>query len=431
MPGRRLAPRLTAAGALALAAVVFSAPANAAPTSPATSATSAEDRFALAISRMDAGQTDAAADLFEKIYDSNHDSAAALLGGICRYELGQPEAARRLLTAATSDPTHRHSADFFLGLIALDGGRREDARRLFSEAKGASSLEISRSAADLARVAAREGRLSVQGALESRYDSNLNLALAPDGRSFASPVPDLGGAATGDLLLRPFGETGPFAGVSGKLSRQLTQSSFDSGGGGARAGVRLGPDRLNATATYRISYELLGPDPFLFEQEGRATGRAALGRFTLRASYRYAAQSYLHTAVAGYSGAFQEALAGAEWRAGNGISLELSYLADRRDARDPSLAAFEHGPSPTLRLRLSSEVELKLDGAFAWRWYDSDPAGVLDQVIGGNATLSVELGDQVTMRAYLTGTRVLSSTAVRAYGAVSGGIGFTYSAALL
>lgn len=415
-----LAARL-AAGALALAAVAF----------PAHGAAAGEDRFAAAVARMDAGQTAAAADLFEQLYAADHDGASALLGGICRYELGQPDAAARLLNAATADPRHRHSATLFLGLIAMDGGRREEAVRLFSEAKAAPSLEVSRSAADLARVASREGRVSVQGAVESRYDSNLNLALAPDGRSSAPPVGDLGGAATGDLLLRPFGESGPFAAVSGKVTRQLTQSGFDSGGGAARAGLQLGPDKMNLTGTYRIGYELLGPDPFLFEQEGRATGRAVLGRFTLRASYRYAAQRYLLTVVSGYTGPFQEAMAGAEWRVGNGVSVELAYLADRRDAREPTLAAFEHGPNPVVRIRLSGDAELKLDGLVGWRWYDADPAGQLDQVLGGSATLAVELGDNVTLRAFLTGSRVVSSNAVRAYGAVSGGVGLTYAAAVL
>jgi len=418
MPGRRLAASL-AAGALALA-VAF--PAGAA---------APEDRFTLAVSRMDAGETGAAADLFEQIYDADRDAAAALLGGICRYELGQPDAARRLLTAATADPTHRHSADFFLGLLALDGGRREDAFRLFSEARDAPNAELSRSAADLARLAAREGRVSVQGALEGRYDSNLNLALAPDGRSLAPAVADAGAVAAGDLLVRPFGESGPFAGASARLSRQLTQSGFDSGGAGARAGFQLGPDRLHASATYRISYELLGPSPFLFEQEGRASGRAVLGRLTLRGHYRYAWQSYLLPAVSGYSGPLQEALAGAEWRVTPVLSLELSYLLDRRAASDPALAVVEHGPGPGLRLRLGDDVELKLDGFSSWRHYDADAPGQLDWAFGGNAMLSVELGDHLTLRASLTATRVLSADAVRAYSAVSGGLGLAYAAALL
>ena len=65
---------------------------------------------------------------------SSGDASAALLEGICDYQLGEDTAAQPLLLHAESRPEHRDLARFYLGLIALRAGEARRASVLFEQA---------------------------------------------------------------------------------------------------------------------------------------------------------------------------------------------------------------------------------------------------------------------------------------------------------
>src|SRR5260370_26273243 len=100
-----------------------------------------DERFKRARTLMDAGDRAAAIRLFEELRAEGPSPPAALLEGICLYELEQDGPAETLLLEAEGDESVADSARFFLGLIARRRGEQAEAERLFADlAQGTSPM---------------------------------------------------------------------------------------------------------------------------------------------------------------------------------------------------------------------------------------------------------------------------------------------------
>jgi tetratricopeptide (TPR) repeat protein len=127
-----------------------------------------------------------AAAAFQAARKGDAGPSAALLEGICRHELGEEDEAAALLREAAAYPPHREEAQLYLGLVALRTGSSSEAAALFESASANPALE--HAAADLARLARRDGRLVLSVFAESGWDSNVNLA--PSGTPIGPPTSD-------------------------------------------------------------------------------------------------------------------------------------------------------------------------------------------------------------------------------------------------
>lgn len=114
--------------------------------------------FQRGLRRMESGDRRGAVAAFEEARAGGSDRSAALLEGICLYELGEDERARPLLAQAETDPAHRDAARFFLGLVALRAGRSADAAALLEAS--AADHRLGPAALDLARLARAKGASS-------------------------------------------------------------------------------------------------------------------------------------------------------------------------------------------------------------------------------------------------------------------------------
>jgi tetratricopeptide (TPR) repeat protein len=90
-----------------------------------------EDPYPEGLRRMDEGDWRGAATAFEAARTGEAGPSAALLEGICRYELGDDDEASALLREAATYPPHREEAQLYLGLLALRSGSSSDAAALF------------------------------------------------------------------------------------------------------------------------------------------------------------------------------------------------------------------------------------------------------------------------------------------------------------
>ncbi len=248
-----------------------------------------DDQFRRARTLMEAGDRAAAIRLFEEILSEGPSPPAALLEGICLYELEQDRPAERLLLEAVADESVADSARFFLGLIARRRGDQAQAERLFAGvAQGTSPM---REQADrLLRESPAARSLSISLLAEAGYDSNVTLSPsgAPAG---ADGLGSLGAA----LVWKPIG--GLFARATGFYRAQTQLNDYNLGAVGLRlrrAGERavpfrasprrVGPRRIRAGLARRRVRRAIRKLPYrdhlsLFRHAPR---RAALGRTASR-----------------------------------------------------------------------------------------------------------------------------------------------------
>ena len=170
---------------------------------------------------------------------------AALMVGICAYELSDEPRAIEALLVARALPALAATADLYLGLIALRGGEpTAAAARLRSVSldpgEGLHSL-----ASELLALTERRERLVIDGALEAGYDSNAPLA------AFATVLPgggdDAMGSASVNLSLRPLRANGPYLTVGGAYRKYLRFPSYDVGLVGGSLGGSLTLGRLSGS----------------------------------------------------------------------------------------------------------------------------------------------------------------------------------------
>src|SRR5260370_21528902 len=184
-----------------------------------------DDRFNRARSLMDAGDRAAAIRLFEEVRAEGPSPPAALLEGICLYELEQDGAAETLLLEAQSDESVADSARFFLGLIARRRGEQAEAERLFAGVAQGTSTVAAR-AYRLLRESRAAQAPSISLLAESGYDSNVTLS--PSG----APVSRDGlGSLAAALLWKP--TPGLFAPATGFYRPHTQLSDYNMRASGA------------------------------------------------------------------------------------------------------------------------------------------------------------------------------------------------------
>ncbi len=386
------------------------------------------DPFQDGLRRMDAEDLPGAARAFEAAFAADGNASAALLGGIARYELGDDEAAERLLRAAERDPAHREEARFYLGLLAL---REGDGARASSLLEGAATNPaLASPALDLARLARRDGRLIFSLVAESGWDSNVNLG--PGGPEGPAAQSDGTAALSASILWRPSGARGPYLRAAGLLHNLAQLDAYDLGGVEAAAGWQLRAGRHGAAAEYEYAHRTLGGDDYLGAHRLLASGWLRRGRAVAAGSYAVRFESFAG-GWSPFSGVLHRAEARATLDATSRLRLGLAYAGGRDDARESVLSYWEHGPRAEVRLLLG-RARLGVDLGLTLRAYD-----VFDEALGarrrdtyldGAAFVEVDLADRWTARAGIIGRNARSNVDALAYDKLAPSVAIGYTLGL-
>jgi hypothetical protein len=358
--------------------------------------TGSKDPLADGIRLLDAGRYREAAARLRAAQHGADRGAAALLEGICRYELGEDAEARRLLAIAEGDPAHRSTAKLYLGLVTLRDGSAREAASLFDDAANAPG--VASFARDLARSARWEGPLLVSALVEGGYDSNVSLT--SQGKGPTSPGDALAGVSA-LVVGRPFGPNGLFLRAAGAAQKYARLDGYDFGlleGGG---GWRWWRGATGFTAEYALAERTLGGQHYLLTNRLLATGAVAKGPFALSAAWQGRFESYASTFSA-WSGFVQRADGRASVALGTHVRLGAGWTWAHDDADDPILSWSEQGPRADLRVALGARNRLALEVGRVERSYEQfDPVlGVRqrDVVLDGTAAWELDLGPGTTLR---------------------------------
>ena len=214
---------------------------------PQTAPVRAPDHFEAGLALMKRGDRAAAIAAFDAARALGADPGAALLEGICEYEEGRDRKAQPLLEQARADPKLAGTALLFLGLIALHDNQERAASSLLDDA-ASKDPRLAATAAGLARIARRDGRVVASVLAEAGYDSNASLA--PERAIARAGVGDGYAAMVAGVFLRPFGIPGPYARLTGQYRKQFEIVSYDVGDAAGAIGFQLGRGRRYAAAEY-------------------------------------------------------------------------------------------------------------------------------------------------------------------------------------
>ncbi len=383
-----------------------------------------EDPYREGLRLMDGGDWRGAAAAFEAARTREAGPSAALLEGICRYETGDDDEAAALLREAAAYPPHREEAQFYLGLLALRSGSSSEAAAFFDSASGNPALE--RPAADLGRLARRDGRLVVSVFAESGWDSNVNLA--PSGTPIGPPASDGLYGLIGTGLFRPNGPEGPYFRISGFTQDQASLSAFDFRGYDAAAGWQVGRGERGLIAEYDYGARTFGGASYLSAHRLLASGWIRAGATLLGASYFARFESYA-PAWERFSGVLQRGELRASWIPASAVRLGIAYSLGRDVARDPVLTWTEQGPRVQLRV-VAGRFWLGTDIGVTWRQYDTfDPALLArrsDRYLDATAFAEVDFAANWTARFALMARRAASNLDAFAYDKVVPSVGIGY-----
>jgi tetratricopeptide (TPR) repeat protein len=381
------------------------------------------DAFQEGLRRMDGGDLRGAVAAFEPLRRRG-DGSAALLEGICRFELGEYDEAAPLLRAAEEVPEHEQVARFYLGLVALRRGSGQEAAALFDAA--ASSPALAPVARDLAWIAGRDGRLVLSFTAQTGYDSNV--LLAPDGTSGSGGGTMAGTADAGDAFLglsavalfRPRGWSGPYLRATGFLDQNLQLDAYDFGGVDAAAGWQLARAGRGLSGEVGYAYRAFGGAPYLSAGRGLASAWFTTGDLVWTAIYSVRLEDYLPSAYAAFSGVLQRAEARVTWLFGARGWLALGY-AGARDAADLDITTYlEHGPAAELRLLAGPRLRFGFLASAAIRTYDAYDATLgarrEDTTVAGAAFVEYDLSQGWSARAGLGGRKAFSNVPAFEYG---------------
>ncbi len=386
------------------------------------------DRFQRGLALLEAGDTTGAIAAFDATRAAGADTSAALLEGIAQYERGELEAARPLFQEAMADPAHRDAASFYLGLIALQQGAGPEAAALLDAA--ASNPGFAPAAADLARLARREGKLVLSVLGEAGWDSNA--ALAQSGTPVSSSS-DGAGALTFGALYRPNGDSGPYLRGLGSYRKQARFGEIDLGGASLAAGWQHRKAGKGLLGEYEYDYRALGSASYLSAHRLLAAGWLALGDVTFGVSALGQQQSYLASLYVPFNGLYLRGEASARMAVGDGW-LEIAYRAARDGAKQEDLRWFEHGPRAALRWPLSLKARLGLDAAFTLRSYAAVGSALglkrSDVYVDGAAFVEWDLDQRWSMRGALVGRVASSNAASFSYTSLAPTLGLAWVNAL-
>ncbi len=397
------------------------------------------DRFEEGLRRMRSGDLRGAIAAFEPL-EKEGDPSAALLEGICRFELGELAEADLFLRDAESAPEHRPVAGFYRGLIALSRGDGREAAAFFDAAS--SNPALSFAANDLARLAHRDGKLVLSVLAQSGVDSNVPLAPSVSSTGGGMMGGGGGGMARGDALYglsgaavyRPFGVSGPYLRGDGFLQQNARLHDYDIGGADAAAGVQLERGGRGLGAEYSYAFRGFGGDPYLSAHRLLGAGWITSHRLTFGATYFAQLEDYRSSAFSSYSGVMHRADARVTTGLGGRGWLTLSYRLVL-DLTKVDITSFtEHGPQVDLRLLITPRARVGVGASLGFRHYDGYDetlqARRRDTYVDGGAFGEYDLGRNWTARISLQGRRALSNVDRAEYDKVVPMFGIRYALGL-
>jgi tetratricopeptide (TPR) repeat protein len=367
----------------------------------------AADPLQVGVARMDAGDLRGAVAEFRAARAREDDPAAALLEGICHYELGDDAAAEPLLRAAERSSADADLARLYLGLVALRAGATARAAALLDAA--ARDPALARPAADLARAAREQGTWSVTFFAEAGWDSNVTLA--PRSAPAADQADALGSVGLA-ASARPLGSSGPYLRAQGVATQQAQLEGYEVASAEGAAGWELRGRRGSARLEYQYAYRTFGGDLLLSSHQGLAGASLVLGRVVLGAIALARAEAYAD-AYPGYDGA----VAAGEVHAGVPLGARVLVAAAYAAAVDRADAAYlswrEHGPRAEVTVALGGRVRAAVGAAAAFRRYDADDPtfGIRreETYLDAEARLAWEPGRRWTVQAGTRWRRALSN----------------------
>lgn len=353
---------------------------------------SGDDALSAGIALLDSQRYAEAVPYFRSARAAGGGLAAALLEGICQYELGDDARAAPLLQSARAKPDLRDSAELFLGLVELRQGRPASAASHFDSASQSADSSLASSAADLRRVARADGRVIASVSALAGVDSNI--ALRPDS-------PRLGGDAmahvTGSVLGRLNPRTGPYLRATATWRDQLTLSAYDLGGASAALGFERSGELLTASVEYGYEGFVLGGAPFLAAHEFAARARLVFDGLTISGGYSGRLESYASFA-SGYSGQMHRGDLAGRWRFGSRVVVQLGARVERAAVADPSLAYLGAAPELRTDVRIFGGVRLRGSASLLGRFYDAPatPGGLVrqDAVMEARGALLIPIADR-------------------------------------
>jgi tetratricopeptide (TPR) repeat protein len=349
------------------------------------------------------------------------DVAAALLAGLCRYRLGEDEAAAAALRQAAAAPETRASAELYLGLLALRGGRPGEASPLFQAA--AADPALAPVARELAREARQEGRLVVSVVAEAGWDSNVDAAPGGPGSAL--------GAVTALVTAAPWRDRGPYARGAATYQAETRRRSLDLLAASAAVGLPLGTARRHLLLEYGYDDRRVGGEPYLAAHRLLLDGRAALGdRWLVGAAYTLRGEHYRAADAADDSGIRHAA----ELDAGTtvrGARLSAAWQVAWHGARASARSYREHGPLVALTAPAGDALRVVLEAAYTWRAYGAVDPDLERRRSDGYADLAARVEwpvrDRWTAYLSLAGRRASSNVSGLRYGRVVSTVGASFT----
>jgi hypothetical protein len=373
----------------------------------------AVDGFAEALTLMERGQRRQAAAAFEAVRVAEHDTAAALLEGVCLFDLGDDARAQALLREAAADDALAASARFFLGLIALRSDDKARATELLGGAAASDNRNLREAAIEILSAARREGRLVASLLSEVGFDSNV--ALTPDGSPSVPSSRDGAVSETAGVFWRPLGRSGPYARAAGQYRKQFQLDAYDLGTAGGALGWRQGQTGTFAAAEYAYDFFSLGGASYLSAHRLAIDGHLNLNSVTLAASTSARFESYLQDQTADYSGLRLSATIDAAVRLASGLTAACGYQGAHDEARLDSLRYWQHGPTCRAAFSAGATVRFIAEAGLTFRRYAA-PDALLggdrrDRFIDGVALGEWDLSLGWTTRLTVTGRKASSTIA--------------------
>ncbi len=356
-------------------------------------------------------------------------AAAALLSGLSLFERGEDEAAAASFRQALAAPELADTASFFLGLMALREGRASEASAFFTTAAASSDAGLARRAEELRLQAGREGRVTLSVRLGSEYDSNVNLV--PDDTRLKSGSADGVGLGLAELRLRPWGQRGPYARVSGQYRGHLSFHDFDmAGAGGSLGWAHLGAS-VQLTAEYGFDFLVLGGSPYLSAHRLQVAARVPVGPVVLDGSWSVRREDFQDTAYSGYDGWRNTARLDAEWSPAEPLMLSAGWYGAYLRTFDLALGYFEHGPRAGLRLSPRPRLRFVGEAGYTLRGYENfdNPLGAQreDGYLDAGAALEWDVSRSWSLQATVGWRGASSNVATLSYGRFVGGLGLVWS----
>ncbi len=359
-------------------------------------------------------------------------AATALLSGLSLFERGEDEAAAVAFHEALSAPELVDTASFFLGVLALREGHASEAGGFFAAAEASSDEGLARRAGELRLQAEREGRVALSVRLGSEYDSNVDLV--PDGTSRPGGSADGVGTGFAELHLRPWGQRGLYARISGIYRGHLRFHDFDlAGARGVLGWAHVGPS-LQLSAEYGFDSLALGRAPYLLAHRLQVAARAPVGPVVLEASGAVRHEDFLENVYAGYSGWRSTARLDVEWSPTGSLTLSVGWHGGLLRTYDLALGYFEHGPRAGLHLRLRPGLRLLSEVGYTLRGYQNfdNPLGARreDGYFDAGAVVEWDVAANWSLQASVGWRGASSNIPELAYSRLTGGLGLVWSKGL-